>query len=224
MKSWKSKIKAIIFDCDGVLLDTIPMYAKANSIIIGRPYPDEFQTKVNGLSESVFAQRVIEHFGLKMTPREFIDKRNEILRDMFPNTDLVKGVDKIVLRFSEMGLPMAVATSSFRESHDKKTLKNKELFKLFKVQICGDEVVHAKPDPEIFLKAAAKLGYEPENVLVFEDSYNGIVAANAAGMASTFLANEKEPYQEILKQFGASPSYIIKAFDDFDFQAFDWET
>ena len=137
---------------------------------------------------------------------------------------MVPFVDKVVLRLKEIGMPLAVATGSHRDSHELKTQNYKEFFNNFSVQICGDEVVHAKPSPEIFLKAAARLGdYNPENILIFEDSYNGIVAANTAGMASVFLASGAESYEEEMKKFNASPSYVIRSFKDFDFGAFDWE-
>ena len=223
-KCWPHEIQAVIFDCDGVLMDTIKMYARANSIIIGREYPDEFQVKVNGLAELVFAQRVIEGFGLDMTPEEFVRKRMEILHDLFPEAGLVPGVERIVRRLYEMKIPMAVATSSDREPHERKIMKHKEFFGMFRCQLCGNEVVHAKPAPEIFQKASAKLGnFRPENVLVFEDSVNGIKAAYDAGMSSVFLASPPgQDYDGQFKSVGATPSLVVEKFDDFDFGKFEW--
>lgn len=224
MKCWPHKIEAVIFDCDGVLMDTISMYAKANSIIIGRDYPDEFQVTVNGLAEPVFAQRVIEGFGLDMTPDEFVRRRSEILHDLFPEAQLVPGVEAIAKRIHAMGIPMAVATSSDRGPHERKIVKHGEFFSMFKYQLCGDEVVNAKPAPEIFQKAAAKLGnFAPEHVLVFEDAVNGIKAACAAGMASVFLASPPgQDYDSQFKKAGVTPSYVVDAFKDFDFEKFEW--
>ncbi|KAH0790177.1 haloacid dehalogenase-like hydrolase family protein [Histomonas meleagridis] len=205
-------------------MDTIPMYAEANSEIIGFPYPDSFQIMVNGLSEKDFAQKLVEEFKLNMTADEFVHRRAEILQKKFLNTKLVPYVDNVVLKLKEMGLPLAVATGSHRDSHELKKTNLQEFFKNFSQEICGDEVAHAKPSPEIFLKAAAKLGdFKPENILIFEDSYNGIVAANTAGMASVFLASGTEPYEEYMKKFNATPSYVVRSFKDFDFNVFDWE-
>ena len=81
MKHWNHPIKAVVFDCDGVLMDTIPMYAEANSEIIGCPYPDSFQIKVNGLSEKDFAQRVVDEFKLNMTADEFVHRRTKMLEE-----------------------------------------------------------------------------------------------------------------------------------------------
>jgi pseudouridine-5'-monophosphatase len=224
MSSYQQVIQAVIFDCDGVLVDTIPLYASANSQIIGAPYPDSFQLTVNGLAEHDFAVRVIEGFGLHITPEEFVARREAIMKDLLPNAPLVVGVEAIVRQIYQMGIPIAVATSSNREGHRTKTAKHREFFKFFKSEICGDEVTKAKPAPEIFQKSAAALGnFPPQTVLVFEDSIQGIKAANAAGMASVFLANPNDNWKEALKDAGAAPTVVVEAFTDFDFTAFQWQ-
>jgi HAD superfamily hydrolase (TIGR01509 family) len=223
MTSWPHAIQAVIFDCDGTLIDTIPIYAHANSQVIGAPYPDSFQLTVNGLSDLDFAARVVEGFNLHITPEQFVAQRSLILKDTLPNAPLVAGVESIVRRIHEIGIPMAVATSSIREGYRAKIARHGDLFKLFKSQICGDEVKKAKPAPEIFQKSAAALGnFNPENVLVFEDSLQGIKAANAAGMASVFLANPTDDWTVALSVVGAAPTVVVEAFADFDFAAFRW--
>lgn len=220
---WPEPIEAIIFDNDGVLLDTIPIYAEANSKVIGQPYPDDFQLTVNGLSEYEFAKAVTQGFGCNMTPEQFISRRMEYLKSLFPTVKPVHGVERLVKRFYDMDLPMAVATSANREAQTLKSQNCQEMFSLFRYIVCGDEVTRAKPSPEIFQTASKRIGeFDPAHVLVFEDSYVGIKAANAAGMPSVFLASGSEDVDAEMKKAGAKPTLVIKSFDDFTFNEFNF--
>ena len=123
-----------------------------------------------------------------------------------------------------MGFKMAVATSCSREYHKMKTSKHRELFSLFDFEICGDEVKHAKPSPDIFLLAGSKLGdLKPENILVFEDAAAGVKAANNANMPVVVFHENNKDFQENLKDFDANPTVIIESYDNFDYKLFKWE-
>jgi len=223
MSAWPHPIHAVIFDSDGTLIDTVPMYNHACSIIIGQEYPDSFQILVNGLSDLDFAARVIEEFKVPITPQEFVTKRLDLLENILPNAPLVPGVDDIVRKVDSMHIPMAVATSANRRSHGMKTAKHHDFMSIFKAVICGDEVTEAKPAPEIFQKASAKLGnFKPENVLVFEDSILGIKAANRAGMPSVYLAFPTVDWKAELDKIEAVPTVVVTKFSDFDFKSFTW--
>jgi pseudouridine-5'-monophosphatase len=222
-KSWPFPIHAVIFDCDGVLLDTLHLYRRAASQLIGRPYTEEFQSTVNGLSDRRVAEEVVRAFNLEISVEEFAKRRAVLIQQLLPEANLVDGVEFLVNRIREMNIPMAVATSANRPSHEAKTVRHQEFFGLFKAVICGDQVVDAKPSPEIFEKAAAALGpFRPENVLVFEDAFNGIKAANAAGMASVMIANPRIDWRAGLEKAGAVPALVVSTFVGFDFDAFEW--
>ena len=173
---------------------------------------------VNGRSDREASRITVEQLKLPMTVEEFAEKRMECLLKIFPRAATVPGVERIVKRIHEMGIPMAVATSCQKNAHEAKLLGHKELFSMFQATVCGDEVQHSKPSPEIFETAARKLGdYKPENVLVFEDAVNGVKAANAAGMACVLLrSNSLDPGDDI------HPNLIIDSFDKFDFDSFLW--
>jgi pseudouridine-5'-monophosphatase len=178
---------------------------------------------VNGLSDLAFGAAIIKEFKLTMTPEEFVKRRWELVEDKLAKAPLVENVDRVVEQIESMKIPMVVATSANRQSHARKVQQHAQFFEKFKGVICGDEVKEAKPHPEIFQRASSKLGdYDPKNILVIEDSVNGIKAASTAGMASVYLALPYDDYETELNKAGAAPSAIITAFRAFPFAAFDW--
>ncbi|KAH0791680.1 haloacid dehalogenase-like hydrolase family protein [Histomonas meleagridis] len=221
--AWPNQIKAVIFDNDGVILDTLPLYYEALARIVPPPFEQSLIDRVNGRSDMEASKIFIEHFHLDMTPEELCEKRFKILQELFPTSKLVPGVDKIIRAIHEKHIPLAVATSSERSLHETKTSNYKDLYSLFDVTICGNDVTAAKPSPEIFQVASKRLGnYQPENVLVFEDSFHGIKAANTAGMATCFIHPPFEDAEREFKEKGINPSYQISSFNEFDFNKFIW--
>lgn len=230
-------IKACIFDVDGTVLDTLPLYWKANSLTMGIDFPPEFQPNVNGCSDIDEANIIINHFNLNMTPEYFIKTRISHLKHLLPSSPLVPGIESIIRHVNSMGLPMAVATSSHRDAYEAKISKHKDLFDLFGDKIvCGNEIKKGKPSPEIFLKALdhineyqkkIKQNFEnlkPENVLVFEDAAFGAKAAFDGGFPSVILkASEGNTLNSKLEKLKVKPVLIVDSFKDFKFEQFIWE-
>jgi len=222
-KYWPHPIKAVIFDNDGTILDTLGIYRQVFKELIKHPLPNELARAVNGLSDIEASKKFVAYFNLDITPQEFNHRRTERLSEILPQCKTMPGVERIIKKISEMGKPMGVATSSTRKSHMVKIMNHTDIFSLFKCDRCGDEVTNAKPAPEIFQKVAACLGdFKPENVLVFEDAYLGIKAANNAGMPSVLLHVNDEDVNMGLDEVEAKPSVIINSFDQFDFNMFNW--
>ena len=109
---------------------------------------------------------------------------NKIYHDAIANDPipLKKGVREFLEHVSKQELKLAVATSTGYDLAVKK-LKNTDLYKYFELVVAGDQVNNSKPDPEIYLTVAKKLGVDPEDCLAFEDSDNGTLAAHSAGMS-----------------------------------------
>ncbi|KAK8847777.1 Pseudouridine-5'-phosphatase [Tritrichomonas musculus] len=224
MTAWPSPIKAIIFDCDGTILDTLQTYFQANGAILGFKYPPELAKQTNGRSEIEVATIIVNHFHLSMTPQDFLSKRNVILKDTLPKSEVIPHVDDLIRKFKEMGFKMSVATSCNRTLHALKTQNHRDLFSLFDYEVCGDEVKHAKPSPDVFQLAASKLGnFKPENILVFEDAAAGVKAANNAKMPVVVFHKNDEEFHQNLKDYEAEPTVIIESFDNFDYSLFKWE-
>ena len=234
MKKYPYPIKAVIFDNDGVILDTLPLYYEALAKLVPPPYPPEVIAKVNGRSDLEVSAIFVKEFNLSCTPEEFHQKRTKYLQELFPHSQLIPGVDLVIKKIYEMGIPLGVATGSVREIHELKMLAQPEIYKLFNYILCGDEVKKAKPSPDIFQAVSAHLGnFDPKNVLVFEDAFNGIKAANSAGMPCVLLHRPIEERktdglghisaEEGLAKVGAFATQIIPNFSQFNFDDFDWD-
>lgn len=223
MSVYKPEIQAVIFDNDGTVLDTLNLYYIAMTKLVPPPYPQSLVDEINGRSDLDVARAMIKHYNLDTTPEAFAKKRLEILDSLLPTCKTVKGVERIINKIHEMGIPMAVATSSCRSAHEAKIINHNELFSNFVATICGDEVKETKPNPTIFQLASGKLGhFNPENVLVFEDAFHGIGAANAAGMPSVFLVDNKEKAKENMDKMNLKTQVMITSYEDFDFGSFNW--
>ncbi len=182
----------LIYDMDGLLLDTEPFYTKATQDIAGK-YGKVFDWSVKSLmigkKASDSARVLVEALQLPLTPAEYLNAREEILARLFPMAEPVHGAVRLTRHFHRHHVPQAVATSSDRNHFELKTRRHKEWFSLFSCIIIGDDpaVKHGKPAPDIFLAAAERMNARPQNCLVFEDAPAGAEAAIAAGMSVVVL-------------------------------------
>ena len=223
MSAWPHKINTIIFDNDGTFLDSLNIYIDATEQVIGQPIRDTFYKKVNGMNAYNVAKNSIAEFHMNMTPEQFLEKRDKIVVELLGDVNPFPGAPELAKEFKRRGYKIGLATSSNNFFTDLKFSKLPELKSLFDVIITCDDVKEAKPDPEIFLQCAKKLGAKPENCLVFEDAMNGIVAANRAGMASAFFANGNMNYKDDFEKIGGIPNTVFQRYDEFDRSAFTWE-
>lgn len=185
----------IVFDMDGVLLDSEPVYLEVEGALVrSLAGPDAdlraLLPRLLGRTSRDSAAICIEHFGLDMGVPEFLRLREEALLPAFAGVPLMPGVERFVRAMSKAGVRMAVATSSPAALLAAKRVGKEDFFALFEGIVCGDDVAQGKPSPEIFLKAAAIIDADPAECLVFEDAPAGVTGAKAAGMRCVAFPNE----------------------------------
>lgn len=186
-----SRLPSVIWDMDGVLLDSEPIYFKVENEIISK-YGKDVRTilsKLLGRTASACAKITVEELNLPITPEVYLAQRNKVLLEEMKSVEILPGVEAIVRHLKSIGVRCAIATSSPRDLLIAKQHGKDEFFSLFDAVVCGDDVNNGKPDPEIFLKAAQAIQADPANCIVFEDAPAGLRAATLAGMRTVALPN-----------------------------------
>ncbi|XP_023219496.1 pseudouridine-5'-phosphatase-like [Centruroides sculpturatus] len=189
----------VIFDMDGLLLDTETLYTEAVSTVskrYGKNYTWEIKVKCMGKTFSEAAAVIIDELGLPLTIEEYKEQIEEEYQKVFLKTELLPGVERLVRHLYKKNVPMAVATSSNKFSFDLKTKKHQDFFKLFGHIVLGSndpEIKQGKPAPDTFLVCCSRFSDKPSpnKVLVFEDSPIGVEAAVAAGMQVVMIPDPR---------------------------------
>jgi HAD superfamily hydrolase (TIGR01509 family) len=180
-----SPFYAVIFDLDGVLADSEPWWNQIDAKLLaehGVTYRGEYHRNVLGVSYRLAVEFYKNAFHISASVEELMRRRGEIATDFFANrVSLFPSAKMTLEQLREMKLPLAVATSSVSASA-RPLLDRTGIRSLFSVVITGDEVQQGKPHPDIYVRAAEKLGISPEACLVIEDSLAGIAAGKAANM------------------------------------------
>lgn len=203
--------KGAIFDMDGLLFDSESIYQRAWIATVkfyGKDRVTELLREVSGSSEKN-CRRAIHEFYPDVDVDAFFNKVIEIAVQIFKDgVEMMPGVVEILEYFKEHGVKMAVASSSSVEVITANVTRA-DIRKYFDVLISGDEVENGKPAPDIFLKAAEIINIPPNECYVFEDSYNGIRGAYAAGCAAIMIPDTMPPTEEMKKLCaGIYPSLI----------------
>jgi HAD superfamily hydrolase (TIGR01509 family) len=180
-----SGIRSVIFDLDGVLADSEPWWNEIDAKLLaehGVAYRGEYHRNVLGVSYRIAVEFYKKTFGLSASAEELMRRRGEIATEFFANRiDFFPSTKPVLQELRQMNLHLAVATSSVSASA-RPFLMRHGLTAFFEAIITGEEVKQGKPDPEIYLRAAEKLGVGADACLVIEDALSGIAAGKAAKM------------------------------------------
>jgi HAD superfamily hydrolase (TIGR01509 family) len=177
--------KALIFDCDGTLADTLPVNFQTWSAALqatGADISEDWYYQYCGTSAKKMLQILKDSFGYQFDSESVIAKRQKHYQSLVNTVTEVRAVAEIV-RSHHGKMPMAVASGGERIVLEA-TLNNISLRKYFDVVVSIDDVERGKPEPDIFLLASERLGVAPQDCIVYEDSDEGLEAARRAGMRS----------------------------------------
>ena len=184
-------ISAVIFDMDGVLVDSEPYQFSAFQQLFHEYGVELTKESFNGIGRTAKEniELLMKKWRVKGDLQQLFEKREEIYRQLIKdNIKPMKGAVSLINRLGE-GHRLAVASSSARKNIDF-ILSSLKIKGKFDAIVGGDEVKKGKPAPDIFVKAAEKLNVEPSSCVVIEDAERGVMAAKAAGMACIAVPNQ----------------------------------
>ena len=181
---------AVIFDLDGVLLDSEPIYLGATNEVLareGRYLSPEQNARYIGWRYRDMLGEIIPALGLSHPPDHYAAETRRIILDKLSGPlEPPPGAVALLDRLEADGVPHAVGSSS-GHAWVETILDGLGLRGRFSIVVGGDDVAHGKPAPDIFLRCAELLGVAPNRCVVIEDSANGVLAAQRAGMAAIGL-------------------------------------
>lgn len=202
---------AAIFDLDGTLLDTEPLYTDAVQKVLdpfGATYTMALKRKVMGGDSRRSAQLTIEEFDLPMTPEELLAAREVHLKKLFPHAPEIGGAGLYIKHLANRGIPSGIATSSHSHLCELK-ISHRDWTPLLSEIVCGNDesLNRGKPEPDIFLLCAQRMGVDPARTLAFEDSRNGVLAAKAAGMTVVAIESPYTTPEDLTEADFVIPDY-----------------
>lgn len=184
-KQLLDRASAILFDMDGVLIDSEPLHEKsiiALTAELGEPITSkEILDSFKGAPEFMMARRLHEIYPASgFAQEQMIKRKGELYAGMFPQVPLLPGILEFLQHAKNRGLRMALTTSANRFTQEL-SFRSHGLSPWFEAIVTGEDITRGKPDPEPYLLTASKLGLAPADCVVIEDSLNGVRSGKAAG-------------------------------------------
>ena len=209
-------MKAVIFDMDGVIVDSEPLHVEAEKQTLA-PFGVKVETKELQAYMGRHTKEFLKDFITKLNLKTKVDKiypkhKNNLLKLYRENVRPIPGALLLIGDMKAAGVDVAVASSSDRELIDL-VIDKFHLHRFFRTVVSGEEIGQTKPYPEIFLEAARRLGYDPKDCVVIEDSQAGVQAAKAAGMVCIGFRSPNSHNQDL-----SEADLIINDLREIDFQ------
>jgi beta-phosphoglucomutase family hydrolase len=176
-------IRALVFDCDGTIADTMPLHYEAWVQALrehGHDFPEALFYEMAGIPTHTIIEILNDKNGYTMPVQETARRKDALFTELIPRVKPIEPVVNLVHQYAGK-LPMAVATGGTRALCSK-TLSALGLLEHFQAMVTADDVEHGKPAPDIFLEAARRLGTPAALCCAFEDAELGLQSARAAGM------------------------------------------
>ena len=207
----KEKTIAVLFDFDGVVVDTEPQYT-----LFWDEKGQKYHPEIPNFGHHIKGQTLIQIY--KQFFREPEGLQDEITRQLLDyeltmHFEYIDGVVDFMNELRKKGVKLAIVTSSNDAKMANAYREHPELKTMVDYIVTADRVTHSKPHPECFLLGAEMLGVEKDNCIVFEDSFHGIEAGNRAGMKVIGLATTNSA-----EDIAAKCALVIPDFTDFTFE------
>ena len=221
MDEVKEMVKGIIFDADGTLLNSMPIWENLGELYLKSMGIEAKQ----GLGEVLFtmslpqaARYLIQEYHLNLTEEEIIDGLNREIEEYYAKkVPLKEGVRSFLEGFRELHIPMVIATTGDRRNLEA-ALKRLGIRNLFEGILTCTEMQTDKSKPDIYLAAALQMDCDPDEVIVFEDAYHAIVTAKKAGFITVGVYDQAND-RDLAKIWNTADVYL-PGYDDF--QKFWW--
>ncbi|MBQ3460351.1 MAG: HAD family phosphatase [Solobacterium sp.] len=208
-------LKGAIFDMDGLMFDTEQIWQKNWKLIadeMGVSLAEEFKYNICGTSGALMNSVIEKYYGVEDGSGIAADCKKRVHDDLMESTPEKPGVHEILEFFRDAGVRIAVASSSSVEQI-RRNLQNTNTEDFIEVIVSGTELKRGKPEPDIFLTAAEKLGIDPCECYVFEDAFNGVKAGHAAGCCTIMIPDQMQPTEEIRALADAVCASLFEARD-----------
>lgn len=194
-------MKAVIFDMDGVLVDSEPLHFMVDSMVLAKlkiKAPAGYLDRFVGYTNPAMWRQIREDYNITGTIDELVELQMSTKLAYLQESDLqaIKGIPELLQAIKEAGLPTIIASSSPR-SFIEGVIKKIGVEHYFDSWISGEEVENSKPEPDVFLKAAELIGVDPADCVVIEDSRSGTLAAGKAGMRCIGFQNVHSGNQDL---------------------------
>ncbi|MFC1694995.1 HAD family hydrolase [Pseudomonadota bacterium] len=201
-----------LFDCDGVIIDSSAQHLESWELLskeIGKPMPADHFLRGFGMKNQVIIPRILEWTNDAEEIHELSLRKEFLYREIIRREGIqpLPGATSLLAMLNDHGVPCAVASSTHRENIE--TIFDAiSIGQYFEAIVTAEDVAHGKPDPEVFLKSAEKLGRNADRCVVFEDAHVGIEAALAAGSKVIAVATTNS-----LESLGKA-DLAVKSLDD----------
>ncbi len=179
-------IRALLFDCDGTLVDSMPLHMEAWEYVItqaGATFDFDFFSSKKGMKETEIINLYNKEYGTSLVSEKIVAKKKEYVMKHIERVKPIEPVLDVVKRYWKV-LPMAVVSGSTRAIVESE-LNTIGILNCFDVILTADDPIPQKPSPDMFLEAARRMNVPPDCCQVFEDGDYGLLAAQRAGMLPT---------------------------------------
>lgn len=211
-----SQFKGVIFDMDGVIINSEPQHYEAYVMLChayGQEFPYEEYKQFIGTTHAKVCKYMMEHMNIPLSEEELqqtLRDNRQYLIDT-KGYEEIPGISQFIKSLYENGIKLAIASSS-PQKEIQAVVESLEIEKYFTKLVSGESVAHPKPAPDVFLKAADALGLTPEECIIIEDSGNGIRAAVAANIPVIGFYNPDSGEQDL-----SQAAIVVEGFDEVDY-------